>query len=102
MQLSDYYLNTQTEIAALYADSASQLANALQDNRRLLQAYDLASSALWYKGEYYDAIDYTKKAISILEILKDTAALGNEYNGLGLNYKFLSQYEAALEFTLKS
>ncbi len=77
--------------------SAAAEYRAAGDSVNLARAQGIAADISMALGHYDEAIRQASEALSLRTALGQTAAVGDDYNTLGLAYQYLSRYPAALD-----
>jgi len=104
-QMLGYDLKNISDIVRTQPDSAILLLPVHfqnKDDSIKAAAYLLMGNAWYYKSGYDSAIVYFSRATDFFLALRDEMNLPKAYNGIGLGYYFLSDYERSFEFHKKA
>ncbi len=81
---------------------ALELSEKENDSVRIAEAYNCLGISNCYKGNNQQAEEYFKKVIFLNTQIKDSVALANALENLGLVYKDIGNYSNAVDCQLKS
>lgn len=92
------YENEQNDSSIVYAKKALPIANKLEDEMALAEAYSILGVVYQYKGQYQAANEYNFKSLRIRE--KNNAppkVLASSHGNIALSYMELKQNEKSIE-----
>ena len=99
--LSDQYETSEPEKAKKYSRWAGQLSNKLNFEPGVFKHYRHLAYISAYQSQYDSLLFYSKLVLDMARAKKDTFYIGVSLFNIGEAYKFLSDYENGLEYTLQ-
>jgi len=96
------YSSTDPQLGLKTADEAIELAQKLNDTKKLASAFSNKGVNYWASGNDSLALQMYRRALSIHQSNNDRRGLAVAYNNMGLISFNLSDYVKALEYHLKS
>jgi adenylate cyclase len=103
IEISDYYLRRNIDVAFEYADKALTLSNKLSKFPHLTAiSYGRLGTISYLKRNYKDAINKYSQSLSINTQLKNERQMASNYNNLGLVYSALEDYGESIKFYLNA
>jgi signal transduction histidine kinase len=98
--LSDQYETSEPEKAIYYTSLAGGLSRKLNFQTGLLKYNRYLAYIYAYQSRYDSMLHYSKASLEISRARKDTFNIGVSLFNIGEAYKFLSDYENGLQYTL--
>lgn len=99
--LSDQFENSEPEKAKYYAGLAGGLSRKLNFEAGVFRYYKQLAYIYIYQSQYDSVLYYNKITLEIAKQKKDTFNIGVALFNIGESYKFLSDYENGLQYTLE-
>jgi len=99
--LSDQFENSAPEKAKYYAGLAGDLSKKLNFESGIFKFYKQLSYIYAYQSKYDSVLYYNKMTLEIAKQKNDTFNIGVSLFNIGESYKFLSDYENGLQYTLE-
>lgn len=98
--LADQYEASEPEKAKYYTNLAGELSRKLNFQLGILKHYRYLSYIYAFQARYDSMLHYSKISLEISQARKDTFNIGVSLFNIGEAYKFLSDYENGLQYTL--
>jgi PAS domain S-box-containing protein len=100
--ISEKYVDTNPELALVYADSALQGANSHSDLQNISKAFYNAGQANYKLAQYEKSISNFLEVLTFEQSLENDTILGNIYFSLGYTYNSLGNHELAINYFTKA
>ncbi|MCB0804346.1 MAG: DUF5112 domain-containing protein [Bacteroidales bacterium] len=98
---ADMYYSNSDSIEP-YAREAYNLANNIDYQKGIAEAFNNLGIFYRSKGIYNEAIDYFFNSLSIMEGLNDVNGIARSYNLIGIIHYYLGNYDLSLDYYLKA
>lgn len=101
IMLAKVNLTTDIEKALMFGKQALEIAERLDDKRRIGNAYNFIALGYDFKCDYGAMSKYALKGLKVGEEINDPVVLGQALNNLGNLYIYQGQYDKSLEYFLR-
>lgn len=98
--IGEQYENSEPEKAKYYIRLASDLSKKINYEKGILKSYRLFSYVYAYQSKFDSVIYYNKLVLEIARQRKDTFNIGVSLFNIGIAYRYISDLESALQYTI--
>jgi tetratricopeptide (TPR) repeat protein len=99
--LIEAYKNVNLDSGVYYAQQEILITNRMNDPYQQAYALNQYGHALFFAGNYPEAVEVLLKALQQFENHADTFAIASSYLGLGFVYRNSDEYRKAIEYFIK-